>query len=152
MSDLERIGDLKHTLEQVLGSYKKANERIAELEVLVKRMDEDNKCFEDICADATALIGYERDDAHALTTFLTQYISDKDKRIAELEAQLRDGIKNVEILISDMKAMEKLLNKVPHFHSEYNPEDRMDIRDGQDRHGQCAGDCPACQWEKLRDG
>ena len=124
MSDQERIGDLKHTLEQVLGSYKKANERIAELEALVKRMDEDNKCFEDICADATALIGYERDDAHALTTFLTQYISDKDKRIAAMAELL-------EFLTHDIVAWKT---------------NTIGVITGQ----RCATDCPACAWEKLK--
>ncbi len=142
MSDQERIGDLKHTLEQVLGSYKKANERIAELEALVKRMDEDNKCFEDICADATALIGYERDDAHALTTFLTQYISDKDKRIAELEAQLRDGIHHVETLSADIKTMAALLDGIPHWKNVTGGCAEIDLG--------CSSDCPACHWEKLQ--
>lgn len=40
--------------------------------------------------------------------------------------------------------MSALLERMPHFHDSYNPEDRMDMT------GTCPHDCPRCQWDKLK--
>ena len=65
---------------------------------------------------------------------------------ADAEIRARDQIMGA--LMDRIAAMAKLLDSVPHFHAGYNPEDRMDIKNGL--RGQCESDCPACAWAEMK--